>query len=146
MNAEFTFVALKIAKNKKVSFDDFFRGLKYFIPILISTILISIFVFIGIFLLILPGIYLGIAYIFTIPLIVEKKMSFWTAMEASRKIITKNWFSMFGFILVLGLINIGGILSLIVGLLFTAPLTGCAMIAAYEDIIGFNLSSASTED
>ncbi len=51
-----------------------------------------------------------------------------------------------GFILVLGLINIAGFLSLIVGLLFTAPLTGCAMIAAYEDIVGFNLSSDLTEN
>lgn len=67
-------------------------------------------------------------------------------MEASRKIITKNWFSMFGFILILGVINIAGILSLIIGLLFTAPLTECAMIAAYEDIVGFNLSSDSTEN
>ncbi len=146
MNAGFTFVAVKIAKNKKVSFDDFFRGFKYFIPVIFSTILMSVFVFIGMILLLIPGIYLGIAYMFTIPLIVEKKMPFWAAMEASRKIITKNWFSMFSFILVLGLINIVGILSLIVGLLFTAPLSGCAMIAAYEDIVGFNLSSDSTED
>jgi uncharacterized membrane protein len=106
----------------------------------------SIFIVIGMILLLVPGIYLGIAYMFTIRLIVEKKMPFWAAMEASRKIIPKNWFSMFGFILVLGLINIGGILSLIFGLLFTTPLTGCAMIAAYEDIVGFNFSSDSTED
>ena len=67
-------------------------------------------------------------------------------MEVSRKIITKDWFSMFSFVLLLCFINLGGILLLIIGLLFTAPLTGCAMIATYEDIVGFNLSSDSTED
>lgn len=123
MNAGFTFVALKIAKNKKVDFDDFIRGFKYFIPIILSTVLMSLFIFFGMIALLIPGIYLGIAYMFTIPLIVEKKMPVWAAMEASRKIITKNWFSMFGFILVLGLINLGGILSLVVGLLYTAPST-----------------------
>jgi uncharacterized membrane protein len=87
-------------------------------------------------LLIAPGIYLAIAYIFTVPLIVGKKMEFWPAMEASRKLITKKWTSFFGFSLVLTLINFAGVLLCGVGLLFTAPLTICAIAAAYESIVG----------
>lgn len=141
MNSGFTFVALKSAKGRQTSFADFFRGFKYSISILIANLLIGVFVLVGIICLILPGIYLLIAYMFTIPLIIEKKMHFWRAMEVSRKIITKDWFSMFSFVLILCFINLCGILLLIIGLLFTAPLTGCAMIAAYEDIVGFCLSS-----
>jgi len=66
-------------------------------------------------------------------------------MEASRKIITKKWFSMFFFILILGLLNLGGLLLMGFGLLLTVPLSGCAVIAAYEDIVGFRISSDSIE-
>jgi uncharacterized membrane protein len=57
-------------------------------------------------------------------------------MEASRKLITKNWFSFFGFGLVLFLINLGGALLLGVGLLVTIPISACAVAAAYADIVG----------
>lgn len=63
-------------------------------------------------------------------------MDFWEAMEASRKIVSKEWFSIFGFIIVLGLINLCGFLCLGVGLLFTVPMTSCAAYAAYADVVG----------
>lgn len=116
MDSGFTFVALKSAKGRKTSFADFFRGFKYFISIFIANLLIGVFVVVGIICLILPGIYLFIAYMFTNPLIIEKKLHFWKTMEVSRKIITKDWFSMFSFVLLLCFINLGGILLLIIGL------------------------------
>jgi hypothetical protein len=86
--------------------------------------------------LLLPAIYLGIAYTFSIPLIVDRKASFWSAMETSRKLITRQWFPFFGFSIVLGLINLGGFLVCCIGLIFTVPLTICAIAAAYENIVG----------
>jgi len=88
-----------------------------------------------------PGIYLGVAYSFTTALIVDRKFDFWEAMETSRKVISKRWFSFFGFVLVLVLINIVGALLLGVGLLFTIPLTMCAIAAAYQDILGLSATS-----
>jgi len=81
-----------------------------------------------------PGIYLGVAYSFTTALIVDRKFDFWEAMETSRKVISKRWFSFFGFVLVLVLINIVGALLLGVGLL-------CAIAAAYQDILGLSATS-----
>ena len=92
-------------------------------------------------LLILPGIYLAVAYILTVPLIIERKLGFWDAMEASRKIVTKRWFSFFGFGLLLLLINIVGALLCGIGLLVTVPVTYAAIVSAYENIVGLNLSS-----
>jgi uncharacterized membrane protein len=82
------------------------------------------------------AIYLGVSYFFAIPLVIGRRMEFWPAMEASRKLVSKNWFSVFGFGFVLGLINFGGALLCFVGLLITVPLTTCAIAAAYERIIG----------
>ncbi len=80
--------------------------------------------------------YLSVAYMFAIPLIVGRRMSFWPAMEASRKLIGKQWFGFFGFVIVLGLLNMVGLLVCGLGLLVTAPLTSCSIAAAYESIVG----------
>jgi hypothetical protein len=98
---------------------------------------IGIVLVIGIILL-LPAIYLGIAYTFSIPLIVDRKANFWAAMETSRKLITHQWFPFFGFSLVLFLINLAGVLACCIGVIFTAPLTVCAIAAAYENIVGLS--------
>ncbi len=92
---------------------------------------------VGIILLI-PAIYLGVAYSFSIPLIMDKQINFWPAMETSRKLLTKKWFPYFGFSIVLGLINLGGFLACCIGVIFTAPLTICAVAAAYENIVGLS--------
>jgi hypothetical protein len=81
-------------------------------------------------------IYLSISYVFAIPLVVGRKVEFWPAMEASRKVVGQQWFNVFGFMFVLGLINVAGVLACGLGLLVTVPLTTCAIAAAYESIFG----------
>ena len=44
---------------------------------------------------VLPAIYLFVAWAFAIPLVADKKMFFWTAMELSRKVVTRVWFEVF---------------------------------------------------
>lgn len=62
------------------------------------------------------------------------KSSPWASMEASRKVVQKKFFFFFGIIILIGLINILGAICLLVGLLFTVPLSYCIMYAAFEDI------------
>jgi uncharacterized membrane protein len=132
----FAIVAHRIAKKRNYEFGDFFKGFEFFVPLLVASLLVGIFTMIGFFLLILPGIYLAVAYSGVSYLIVFRKMEFWDAMETSRKVISKEWFSFFGFGIVLALINLAGMLALGVGLLFTIPLTACAGYAAFADIAG----------
>jgi hypothetical protein len=49
--------------------------------------------------LLLPAIYLGVAWAFANVLVADRKMFFWSAMELSRKIVTKVWFEAFVLIL-----------------------------------------------
>lgn len=53
--------------------------------------------------LILPGLYFFVAWIFSIPLVADKRLEFWTAMELSRKVVTKVWFEIFGLFIVASL-------------------------------------------
>lgn len=131
-------VAFLIAKNRPKTFSDFFRGFNQFLQIFLVNIVSSILIAIGCLFLLLPGIYLAIAYIFSLLFVIEKKLSFWSAMEASRKLITKKWFSFLVFAVTIFLLNLAGILALGVGLLVTIPLTYCIVVAAFEDIVGLN--------
>ena len=136
LTAGYYIFIFKIIKDEPAEFGDFFKGFNYFLPIVISSLLVGIFVTIGFILLVLPGIYLAVGYLFVMPFIVDKGMHFWQAMEVSRKLISKDWFSFFVLVILLALLNFVGALLLLVGLLVTIPWSICAMSVAYADIVG----------
>ena len=69
-------------------------------------------------------------------MVVDRKLTFWDAMETSRKVITRNWFPLFGLTLALILLNAVGMLAFMIGVMVTTPITFCILTAAYDDIIG----------
>ncbi|MCG8343128.1 MAG: hypothetical protein MI684_09865 [Chlorobiales bacterium] len=136
--AGFIVVVFMLFKGQQVQFGDFFKGFNYFLPLVLASIVMGILVAIGMILLVLPGIYLLVSYMFVSMLIVDYRMEFWQAMETSRQIVTKNWFSLFVFVLMLFVINLLGALALGIGLLVTAPLSVCSLCVAYRDIVGLH--------
>jgi hypothetical protein len=136
LSVGFVIVARKIHKGEPYEFGDFFGGFNFIWQLFLRSLIGGILVFLGIILLIIPGIYLGVGYAFASMIIIFANKEFWPALELSRKIITKKWFSFLGFFIVLGLINILGLVALGIGLLFTFPITMCASYVAYESIIG----------
>ena len=141
LNAGSLIVAFKVLRNRETTFGDFFRGFNHYVPLFMLSLVSGVLILLGCVLFLIPGLYLAVAYAFALPLVLDKKMNFWDAMEFSRKLISKNWFSFFGFMLVLALINFAGVLLLGVGLLVTIPLSVCAIAAAYADIVGLPTSS-----
>jgi uncharacterized membrane protein len=93
-------------------------------------------------LLYLPVIYLSIAYTLFIPFVLDRKMQAWTAIETSRRLITKNWFGFFFLLFVLGLLNFLGALVCGLGLLVTLPLTFCTLAVVYQDIAGLAMPTS----
>lgn len=89
-------------------------------------------------LLLLPAIYLGVAYNWTYLFIVFYKMDFWPAMEASRKLLTKHWPIYFAFMIVLGIIMAGGFILLCIGILASLPAVMCMTYAAFADVTRLN--------
>jgi hypothetical protein len=61
------------------------------------------------------------------------------ALDISRKLISKKFFNWVGFMFLLVLFNMVGLICLVVGLLVTIPSSICAMYVAYEDVVGLNL-------
>ncbi len=138
LSAGFYFVSFQVARNRPKNFSDFFNGFKKFLPLFLTSLVSGIFIFLGMIALIIPGIYLAVSYMFAQLFVIDKNMSFWSAMETSRKLITKRWWSFLGLSIVLSLIMILGFLLLGVGALVAIPLATCIVTAAYEDIVGLN--------
>ena len=138
LSAGYFMVTFQIARNRPRGFGDFFKGFNRYLPILLVSWVTGLLVVLGLVILILPGIYLATGYAFSLPLVVDKNLGFWSAMETSRRLITRRWFSFFVLGVVLVLVNIVGALALLVGLLVTIPLSQCIITAAYEDIVGLN--------
>lgn len=86
--------------------------------------------------IVVVGMGIRLIYIFAFPLILDRKLEFWPAMEVSRRLVSKRWGALLTLLVVLDLINLGGALLLLLGLIFTLPLTNCVLAAAYEDIVG----------
>jgi len=159
LGAGFTFVGLAIIRRQTYTFKDFFKGLsKYFLRVFLVSLVGGAITVLGLTLWTLPGIYIGVCYVFALQIAIDWELDFWEALEASRKLISRNWFSMFRFVLVLGSINPGIALLVWVSFfrsgsitldlinlagaaflgisIFLAPLTICAQLVAYDDIIG----------
>ena len=82
----------------------------------------------------IPFTYLSVNWVFTLPLIVDKQVGFWTAMMTSWRMVHKHWFHVFGLVVLIGILNLLGFLVCCVGLLVTFPLGVIALMFAYEDI------------
>lgn len=107
------------------------------IPRLFLTyIIMSLLIVLGLMLLVLPGIYLMVAYMYAMPLVVEKDMKVWQALETSRKIITKNWFPLFGILFLLMLANILTIFTLGIAMIWTLPWAVVAMALVHVKLFG----------
>lgn len=135
---------------------DIFKGFSRYVPIVIASFLVSVITGVWLvltgpvafraashasmsMLLIIPvlliiAIYFGVSYMFTLPLILDQNLDFWTAMETSRRAVNKCWFSMFFLVILCFLLNVVGVLALCVGVLFTFPVGRCAYVSAYAKI------------
>jgi len=108
----------------------------YAVPLLITGVIMTILIFLGTILLLLPGLYLIFAYMLALPLVVEKGLSPWQALETSRKTITHKWFKFVGLLIVLWLLLCISALPLGIGLIWTMPLALVSMGIAYRNMFG----------
>ncbi|MCK5870057.1 hypothetical protein BMR05_08510 [Methylococcaceae bacterium HT4] len=131
-------MGLHRAINASVSYKMAFSYFSYTLPIIIASICMSIMIILGFFLLVLPGIYLSIAYMFTLPLIIDKNMDFWQAMETSRKAVTQHWFKFFFTGVLMMIIYLVSTIPLGLGLIWTIPMFVALQGVLYRRIFGVN--------
>lgn len=107
------------------------------LPLIGAGILMYLLVAVGMILLIIPGIYLVVAYMFATPLVVDKNLSPWEALETSRKTVTHHWFQVFGLLIVNMLIVMIAAIPLGIGLIWALPLVIVTYGILYTKMFGF---------
>jgi len=95
----FYLACLRRLRGEDVSPLDAFCGFKVaFVQLMLTGLVSMLLTELSFCCLILPAIYLAVAWTFAIPLVADKKTSFWAAMELSRKVVTRVWFEVFALI------------------------------------------------
>ncbi len=106
------------------------------LPLFLTCLLMYVLLIVGFLLLVLPGIYLSIAYMMAIPLVVEKNLSPWQALEMSRKAVSKRWFAMFGFYFLMMLLAIVATIPLGIGWIWFLPMSMISYGIIYRNMFG----------
>jgi serine/threonine protein kinase len=126
---------LKKIRGEPVRIETAFSGFsRSFLHLVMAGFVTTVLTMLGFLCLILPGVYLVVAWMFTLPLVIDRRLDFWPAMRLSRQTISKHWWKFLGFLLVLALLNLAGIVACCIGVFVTIPVSLAALMYAYEDI------------
>ena len=126
---------LKLIRGEEAQIGDAFSGFGPSIGQLVLLSLVQmILVLLGCVLCLIPGIYLSVAWYFAMPLVIDRRMNFWDAMELSRKMVNKHWFIIFAFLVVYGLLAVSGLIACCIGIFVTMSIGFAALMYAYETI------------
>jgi len=133
-------IGVRRALEQRVSWKMVFAAFsgKKILSMTIATVLQILLICIGLVLLVLPGIYLTVGYALTLPLILDKGLGPWEALEASRKAIHKKWWTVLGMYLVMMLLYMVSMIPLGLGLIWTVPMFMVLMGVLYSRLFGFS--------
>lgn len=125
-------IVVRLDRGESATIGNLLDGLPYFVPLVVASLLMSVLITIGIVLLVLPGLYLAVAYGFTTLNIIDRRLDFWPAMEDSRRTITAHLLPYFGLVLVMLVLLVLGSLPLGLGLLVAVPVCLAAQYRFYR--------------
>lgn len=129
-----TMLALKRVRGELASVKEIYRYYPYIVPLFLTLISMYILVTLGFILLIIPGIYLLVAYYFSTLLVADKGLSPWQALETSRKTVTRQWFTVFLSFLGLALFNLVAAIPLGIGLIWSIPWSMLVIAVLYQHL------------
>ncbi len=115
-------IAVNRVGEKPYSWKMVFSGFKKLGTLILAIILQAILLIVGFLLFILPGIYLSVGYMLVFPLIMDKGLSPWQAMEASRKAIHSRWWTVFFAFILMSIISTLSAIPAGIGLIWTVPM------------------------
>lgn len=134
-------LGIRQAVGRPVNYKLAFSCFGYILPLVVSSFLVSLLSCLGFILLLIPGIYLTFAYLLVVPLIIDKGMGPWQAMEASRKAVHHRWFKVFGLYLLMIIICLLSAIPMGLGLIWTVPMFIMVGSILYREIFGVSENS-----
>lgn len=129
-------VAQQRSVGNAVEMADVFSQFQRAWPIIALSLVTTVLIYLGFLVLIVPGVYLAVAYVMAMPLLIDRNLPLWEAMETSRKVVTKCWWRMFLLGLLLVLILAVSALPLGIGLIWTVPLAILSIGVVYRNLFG----------
>ena len=126
---------LRLCDQEKARFSDFFSQYHLFFRYFFAIVLWGLITWVGMILLIIPGIIWGIKYFFCDYFVIDKKLGPIEALKQSSAITRGARWQLLGFFIVMGLINLLGALSFLVGLFITIPVTMLAIAFVYRKLL-----------
>jgi hypothetical protein len=129
-----TMMCVRRALGAPISFATAFRYYGKSLPVLGCALVTVVLTWAGLFALVLPGVYLYVAYFFAIPLICDQGLSPWKALETSRRAVTHKWFSVFGLTLLVAVLTLVSALGLLIPLIWTFPWMAMTTAVLYRRI------------
>lgn len=129
-------LSVRRAAGLPVSFSTAFSYIHKAPTAIAAGLLTTLLTYVGSALLVLPGIYLAVAYGMTMPLIADRNLGVWQAMETSRKAVTRKWFRIFGLYLLVAILVMLSVLPLGIPLIWTVPWAMLTLGVAYHRIFG----------
>jgi len=82
----------------------------------------------------IPAIYFAFCWMFAVPLIVDKRMNFWPAMQLSRRKVLQHPWRISVVSVVAGILGIAGVVGFLICVFLTLPLYFLVMLYLYEDM------------
>ncbi len=125
---------LNITDGKAVSFADLFSLAHRCLSYLVLMLIVGIIVTLGFVLLVIPGIIWSLQFMFAGHAMADRNVGAFEAMAVSSDLTRGRKLELFGFSLLLILINGLGALLLGIGLLVTMPLTALALTYVYRSL------------
>ncbi len=126
---------LKIRNRETIGYSDFFWGFLNFNRLLhlgLANLLVGLGFIFGLIFLLFPGIWWLIASSFALQLMVLKDLDSVGAIQKSLALVKNRWWNVFGFTLLIAMINIVGTLCFFVGVLISIPVSAMAALGAVE--------------
>lgn len=126
----------RVASDQSVELADIFTYFPGIITLGLLDILFNALVILGFVLLVIPGVYLMVAYSLALPLQADKRLGIWQSLESSRRALTRHWFYAFGLMIVAGLLVVIGSLLVGIGLIWALPMVFMCYGILYREVFG----------
>lgn len=138
-----TMMCVRRALGAPISFSTAFSYYRRAFPALGCALLSLLMAGLGTLALVLPGIYLSVAYSFAIPLVCDQGLSPWQALETSRRAVTHRWWSVLGLALVASVLTVVSALGLLIPLVWTIPWAMMTSAVLYRRIFYAPVAAAT---
>lgn len=128
-------IVLEIFDGRTASFNLMFNQSSKFLTIILAQFFYGLIVLLGALLLVFPGIYLALKYLFILPLIVDKNLGINEAFKQSADLTRGRMTDLLIFSIVMLLVSGIGALFFGIGILLTAPVALVGYIYVYRQLV-----------